>query len=125
MSISIAIATYNGANYLQKQLDSFVAPRRLPNKLIVCDYGSTDGVINIAKAFRENAPFDVRIYRNEATVGYIKNFGNTISLCSGDIIFLSDEDDVWFRNKLAVMADVLMSQPGTRDGLRTRSPVPL
>lgn len=107
MKISIAMATYNGAKYLQEQLDSFVAQTRQPDELVVCDDVSTDTTVDILESFRQQAPFTVRIYRNEKNLGYIKNFEKALSLCTGDIIFLSDQDDVWFNNKIAEMAAIL------------------
>lgn len=107
MRISIAMATYNGAKYLQEQLDSFLYQTRQPDELVVCDDGSTDATLEILEAFREQAPFDVRIYHNESNLGYIKNFEKALSLCTGDIIFLSDQDDVWFCNKVEKMTSIL------------------
>lgn len=101
------MATFNGAKYLQEQLDSFLWQTRLPDELVVCDDGSTDATPQILEAFRQQAPFAVRIYRNEANLGYIKNFEKALSLCMGDIIFLSDQDDVWFCDKVETMAAIL------------------
>lgn len=108
--ISIAIATYNGARYLQEQLDSFLYQTRLPDELVVCDDGSTDATLEILEAFGQQAPFAVHIYRNETNLGYVKNFEKALSLCTGDIIFLSDQDDVWFCNKVEAMAATLATR---------------
>ena len=111
MRISIAMATYNGAKYLQEQLDSFLCQTRQPDEFVVCDDGSTDATLAILDDFRLRVPFSVRIYRNEKNLGYIKNFENALSLCTGDVIFLSDQDDVWFSNKLSAMVAVLEMRP--------------
>lgn len=113
MKISIAMATYNGAKYLQEQLDSFVAQTRQPDELVVCDDDSTDTTVEILESFRQQAPFAVRIYRNEKNLGYVKNFEKALGLCTGDIIFLSDQDDVWFENKLAVVLQYFHDNPDT------------
>jgi glycosyltransferase involved in cell wall biosynthesis len=102
-SISIAMATYNGAKHLQAQLDSFLVQTRLPNELVVCDDGSSDSTIDILERFVSKAPFAVKIYRNEVNLGFTKNFEKALMKCSGDLIFLSDQDDVWFENKLSVV----------------------
>lgn len=107
MKISIAMATYNGAKYLQEQLDSFVAQTRQPDELVVCDDGSTDSTLEILEAFRQQAPFVVRIYLNEMNLGYVRNFEKALTLCTGDIIFLSDQDDVWLCKKIELMAATL------------------
>lgn len=111
MTISIALATYNGAQYLQEQLDSFVKQTRQPDELVVCDDNSKDNTVEILKTFSKNAPFHVHIYQNETRLGYIKNFDHALSLCSGDIVFLSDQDDAWFPNKLEEIEEVLSRSP--------------
>lgn len=98
--ISIAICTYNGEKYLKEQLDSFVLQSRLPDEIVICDDCSKDETPIILKTFAENAPFPVKLYFNDQNIGYIKNFEKAISLCQGDIIVLSDQDDVWKQNKL-------------------------
>lgn len=100
MNISIAMATFNGARYLQEQLDSFVAQSRLPDELIICDDGSEDETISIIEEFSKRAPFAVRLTKNPKNLGFIKNFEKALSLCTGDLIFLSDQDDVWFPEKV-------------------------
>ena len=102
-SISIAMATYNGARHLQKQLDSFLGQTRLPDELVVCDDGSTDVTLDILERFHSKAPFDVKICQNEINLGFTKNFEQALSKCSGDLLFLSDQDDFWFNNKLSEM----------------------
>ena len=111
MRISIAMATYNGARYLQEQLDSFLYQTRQPDELIVCDDGSTDATLKILESFRQQARFAVKVCRNDTNLGFIKNFEKAISLCTGDIVFLSDQDDVWFCNKIEFIEKVYTSKP--------------
>lgn len=99
--ISIAMATYNGAAYLRAQLHSFVEQTRLPDELVVCDDASADDTLAILEDFRASAPFEVRIEVNAENLGPVRNFEKAISLCRGEIIFLSDQDDVWSSDKLA------------------------
>ncbi|MDA3875627.1 MAG: glycosyltransferase family 2 protein [Halothiobacillus sp.] len=111
MKISIAMATYNGAKYLQEQLDSFTSQALLPDELVICDDGSTDATLEIIEEFSAVASFSVIVFRNEKKLGYAENFGRAISQCSGDLIFLSDQDDVWFSNKLERVAQLFISEP--------------
>jgi glycosyltransferase involved in cell wall biosynthesis len=111
MKISIAMATYNGALYLQEQLDSFVAQTRLPDELLVCDDGSKDETLSILERFARSAPFDVRIVFNEENLGYTQNFAKAMSLCTGDLVFLSDQDDVWFGNKIERIVEAAKRMP--------------
>ena len=101
MCISIAMCTYNGQQFLQRQLDSFAAQTSPPQELVVCDDGSTDDTLAIVARFAEQAEFPVRIFRNSQNLGPAKNFEQAISLCSGDLIALSDQDDQWYPGKLA------------------------
>lgn len=112
MKLSIAMATYNGAQYLQEQLDSLLIQTRQPDELVVCDDGSKDATIEILERFKQAAPFTVRIFQNEVNLGHEKNFGKAIDLCEGDVIFLCDQDDVWFSSKLATVQDVFNSENG-------------
>lgn len=107
MKISIGMATYNGARYLQEQLDSFGSQTRLPDELVVCDDCSSDETVRILERFQRRAPFAVRIICNAENLGCTQNFGKAIGLCRGDIIFLSDQDDVWFPNKLTTVEKVM------------------
>lgn len=100
LRLSIAMATYNGARFLQAQLDSFTAQTRRPDELVVCDDGSSDATMDILHAYAASAPFEVRVVRNEVNLGYKRNFEKALSLCTGDIVFLSDQDDVWLPAKL-------------------------
>jgi glycosyltransferase involved in cell wall biosynthesis len=113
LKISIALATYNGATYLQEQLDSYLQQTLLPDELIISDDGSIDETVTICKNFVNKAPFEVKISQNERNLGPTKNFEKTISECSGDIIFLSDQDDVWLPDKIKLLADILLNNPGT------------
>lgn len=110
MRISVAITTYNGAKYLGDQLGSFLCQTRQPDELVVCDDTSTDATLEILENFRQHAPFAVHVHRNETNLGFTKNFEKAISLCSGDIIFLADQDDVWLPEKIARIAETLDSR---------------
>lgn len=98
--ISVALCTYNGEYYLQQQLESIINQSVLPDEIVVCDDSSTDNTVDILKNFSKNSPVPLRIYINEKNLGVSKNFERAISLCVGDIIFLSDQDDVWLPYKI-------------------------
>lgn len=111
MRISIAMTTYNGARYLQAQLDSLIAQTRRPDELVVCDDGSTDATIEIVRRFAAAAPFPVHTRINPQRLGYAKNFERAISTCSGELIFLCDQDDVWLPDKLERIACEAAGRP--------------
>ncbi len=98
MSVSIALATYQGARFLPEQLDSFLAQGRLPDELCVSDDGSSDGTAALIEEFARKAPFPVRFFRNPKHGGANKNFEYAIQQCRGDVVLFSDQDDVWLPN---------------------------
>ena len=98
---SIAMCTYNGARFVGAQLESIAAQTRLPDELIVCDDGSDDRTIEILQSFAARAHFPIRVEINSQRLGLVKNFEKAIGLCNGDLIALSDQDDVWLPEKLA------------------------
>ena len=109
--VSVALCTYNGARFLDPQLDSFATQTRLPDELVVCDDGSTDDTVAILERFKNRAPFPVRIFSNETRLGSTKNFEKAIGLCTGDLIATSDQDDVWLPEKLALSQAALARDP--------------
>jgi glycosyltransferase involved in cell wall biosynthesis len=100
LRISVAMATYNGAKHIREQLDSIARQTLLPFELVITDDGSTDATLQIAEEFARNAPFTVRIFRNEKRLGYADNFLKAASICEGELIAFCDQDDVWLEHKL-------------------------
>lgn len=111
MTISIALCTFNGARFIADQLASFEAQDLRPDELIICDDGSTDATREITQAFASHASFPVRFNANERQLGVAANFSRAISLCSGDLIALSDQDDVWDPRKLRRVKDTFENRP--------------
>lgn len=109
MKISIAMATYNGSKYLQEQLESFANQTRYPDELVITDDCSSDNTLQIIELFNKKSPFEIRCYKNDKNLGYIKSFNKALSLCKGDLVFLSDQDDVWFSNKIKRMEEVALN----------------
>lgn len=100
LTSSIAMCTYNGAAYLQKQLDSIRNQTRLPDEMVVCDDGSTDQTLEILEQFAQSVPFSVRVIRNGKNLGCYQNFAHCAEMCVGDLLFLSDQDDIWHLEKI-------------------------
>ena len=110
-SLSVAMCTYNGSKYLQEQLNSIAEQTQLPDEIVICDDGSTDSTLQILDEFKKNATFQVIIYHNEKRLGSTKNFEKAINLCKGDIIVLSDQDDVWLPHKIEKLEHTFKNNP--------------
>jgi glycosyltransferase involved in cell wall biosynthesis len=107
------MCTYNGSPYLQEQLESIASQQRPPDELIVCDDCSKDNTKEIIEAFAAQSAFPVRLFVNEENLGSIKNFEKAIKLSAGEIIVLSDQDDVWHPEKLEALEAALAVSPDT------------
>jgi glycosyltransferase involved in cell wall biosynthesis len=109
MNVSVALCTYNGERFLQAQLDSLLAQTRRPDELIICDDLSTDASLAIIREFSSTAGFPVRLFQNSQNLGIVRNFENAIRHCASDLIFLCDQDDVWYPQKIEAMCSVFES----------------
>ena len=111
MKISIAMCTYNGAAFLPAQLQTIMAQSRPPDEIVICDDASTDNTRTLLEDFAAKSSIPVTLHFNEQNLGSIKNFERAITLCTGDVIALSDQDDVWRNDKLERFETVLNSSP--------------
>ena len=112
MKISIAMCTYNGAEFLPAQLQSIIAQSRPPDEIVICDDGSTDDTRPLLQKFAAEASIpNITLHFNEQNLGSVKNFEKAISLCTGDVIALSDQDDVWRSDKLKLIEEAFNQSP--------------
>lgn len=109
MIISVALCTYNGESFLREQLDSILAQTVCVDEIIICDDCSNDRTLEILYSYKNNYPALINIYSNNESLGTIKNFEKAISLTKGDLIFLADQDDVWYQNKVAKIESYFQS----------------
>jgi glycosyltransferase involved in cell wall biosynthesis len=100
------MATYNGARFIGEQLKSFVDQTCPPHELVVCDDGSSDETADMVEKFAGSVSFCVTLHRNSSQYGVLRNFEKAVHLCNGELIFLSDQDDVWLASKLEAVADI-------------------
>ena len=97
--IAVLMATYNGAPYLQEQLDSIISQSLQPSIIIVSDDGSTDATQSILETYANNGK--ITFIKNASTHGVVGNFLNCLNqLPKGYYFALADQDDIWHQNKL-------------------------
>ena len=97
-SVSVCIPTFNGATYIGAQLESIlISP--LVTEILVSDDGSTDDTVEIVRSFNDKR---IRLIKGPCT-GLVNNYEFLLSLASSEYIFLADQDDIWFPNKVEVM----------------------
>ena len=102
-TVSVALCTYNGAPFIAAQLESILRQTRPPDEVIVSDDGSADGTLSIVRSIVARHSPVVRVVQNPRRLGVIKNFESAIGQATGEIIFLSDQDDVWLENRVERM----------------------
>lgn len=107
-SVSVAMATFNGAPYLRDQIESILAQTLMPLEIVISDDGSEDDTLNIIESYRGQYP-NIKSFMNPCKRGFIKNFENAILHCSGDYIALADQDDIWEPHKLETLINNLGS----------------
>lgn len=112
MRVSVALATYNGERFLAEQLASIARQTWQPWELVVCDDGSTDRTVEVARGFAHTARFPVRLHENPRRLGYADNFLRAASLCEGDLVAFCDQDDIWSEHKLERMVQALTAVGG-------------
>ena len=108
------MCTFDGAAYLQPQLDSLLAQTRLPDEIVISDDGSTDATMKTLEAFAVaggNRGIDVRVSRHASNIGFVQNFSSALRRATGEVVFLCDQDDVWRHDKLALMAARFTDDP--------------
>lgn len=102
-SISVVIATYNGAHYLREQLDSIAAQTLQPFEIIIQDDCSSDETVSIIQEYLLCLP--IQFEANPHNIGYIHNFELALSKARGEFIALCDQDDIWEADKLEQLHD--------------------
>lgn len=104
--ISVAMTTYNGKEYVEKQILSLLSQTVIPDEIIICDDGSVDGTREILRILAEKNTC-IKVIENEENLGYRRNFKKAISLTQGDYIFLCDQDDEWHLDKIERMVRIM------------------
>lgn len=108
--ISIAMTTYNGKGYIELQLDSILSQTVMPNEIVIVDDCSTDETFEILKNYKyKYSNIKWIIEKNEKNLGWKNNFAKAICMTHGDIIFLSDQDDYWCKDKIEMMVKTFKS----------------
>lgn len=113
--ITVCLASYNGSKYIKEQVSSILNQLSPNDELIISDDGSIDDTIFILKNFNDSR---IKIYKNNkkntvhnkyspSHYKVTSNFENALNYASGDYIFLADQDDIWYENKVSMTIEAL------------------
>ena len=98
MMVSVCIPTYNGESYIEAQLLSILPQLGASDEVIVSDDHSSDGTINKILNLHDAR---IKVLTNTRNPGLLGNLENALREAKGDIIYLSDQDDLWYPGKVA------------------------
>jgi glycosyltransferase involved in cell wall biosynthesis len=105
-SISVCMATFNGEAYVSRQVISILGQLQPTDELIVVDDCSTDGTLEIIRKINDPR---ISIHVNDRNRREVFSFSRAMSLGKNDLLFLSDQDDVWLPGRVALMQECLLS----------------
>ncbi|MDN4598401.1 glycosyltransferase family 2 protein [Leifsonia virtsii] len=100
-TVGIALCTFNGERFIERQLESILAQRPAPDEVVVSDDGSIDSTLERVEAVAARAPVPLTVLRGSKPLGVTANFERAVRATSSDLIALSDQDDVWHEGRLA------------------------
>ncbi len=108
--VAVVLCTFNGAEYLETQVQSLVS-QSYPVSIRVFDDGSSDRTLDIVSDLARQ--FDIQLFKNETNRGFVKNFEFGIRQVleeEFDYIALSDQDDIWEENRVQAGMEALLLQ---------------
>ena len=94
--VSVCIASFQGERYISQQLRSILDQLSAEDEVILVDDGSEDGTCDKISALQDPR---VGVMRNTKNQGVLRAFETALSCSSGEIVFLSDQDDLWLPKK--------------------------
>lgn len=99
--ISVVMTTYNGQKFIREQIESILCQSMHVDEIVICDDCSTDNTVEILKEY------PVRLFVNKTNLGFKRNFKQAMEFCKGDYIFLCDQDDIWEKDKVEKLIEVM------------------
>ena len=105
MTISVCIAAFNGSKYIKDQISSIICQLAVDDEIVVSDDCSDDNTVLILESFNDSR---IKIINNNANVGHVKNFERALSFAKNELIFLSDQDDLWLPGKVQTIVKLFL-----------------
>ena len=114
--IDILMATFNGGQFIEDQLDSILCQTYSEWKLIIADDCSTDNTVSILEKYQRKYPDKISFYVNEYPTGSAKkNFFLLLDKASSDYVMLADQDDIWLKDKIELTYKMMLKAEKEND----------
>lgn len=106
--VDILLATYNGEKYIKEQVESILNQTYENIQIIISDDCSTDNTRQVLKEYENNEK--IKIFYQEKNLGYVKNFEFLLKQVKSNLYMLSDQDDVWKKEKVEKSVEKIESE---------------
>ena len=107
--LSVLIPTYNGEDYLASALDSILIQGDNEIECIIVDDGSSDSTLAIAKSYQDKLPLTVIQRKRQSN--WVTNTNYALALAEGEYVCFLHQDDLWLKNRLSKMKEVIKEYP--------------
>ncbi|MCM0725797.1 glycosyltransferase [Latilactobacillus curvatus] len=108
-NISVCMATYNGVKTLPKQIKSIIKQLTAQDEIVIIDDCSSDDTMGLLRELLVNFNGQTILKRNDQNMGPIKSFEKALGLATGNLVFLSDQDDEWHDDKVEIIQDAYVN----------------
>lgn len=107
MRISVCLATYNGSKFIGVQLRSILTQLKEIDEVIIVDDSSTDDTVYKITNIKDRR---IKLFLNEKNIGAALTFSRALSYASGELIFMSDQDDRWHEEKVNILCGLFKTK---------------
>ncbi|RLP08564.1 glycosyltransferase [Propionibacterium australiense] len=114
--VSVCMATWNGARFVEAQLASILSELGPADEVIVVDDASSDNTVELVQSISDPR---VKVFPRDENKGYVRTFEEALTRAGGDYLFLSDQDDVWVPGRVRVMVQALQENQVVASNLST------
>lgn len=106
--VTVLLAVFSGEKYLREQIESILNQTVNDIKIVIRDDGSTDSSPEIIGEYAQKYPEKIFVFSGAPTGGAAANFGEMLKAVDDDYIMFSDQDDVWFPDKVRKTLDLML-----------------
>lgn len=123
VNTTIILASFNGAHYIDEQLNSIEREVAEPVNILICDDKSYDSTLNIINDYIKRSKHNVSLQINKKNLGPTKTFINLLKCVETEYVVFCDQDDIWIADRVQLTehsaSDILVSKFEVFEGVNT------